>query len=150
MVFRNDEGVSPVIGVILMVAITVVLAVALWVMVSGFTGGTESTISAVTIDIKDIPGALSERDVDPIVRLDLLGVQGNPLDLGDLVFSVSSDKGLWTTVAHSPGSGMWEVGSVVTLTETDPVQVNSGPIYARAISLTSQSVVYLSGVVYIN
>jgi len=36
---KNKEAVSPVIGVILMVAITVVLAAVLYVWVSGFMGG---------------------------------------------------------------------------------------------------------------
>jgi flagellin-like protein len=39
-IWRNDEGVSPVIAVILMVAITVVLAAVLYVMVSGMMTGT--------------------------------------------------------------------------------------------------------------
>lgn len=45
--WRNEEGVSPVIAVILMVAITVVLAAVLYVMVSGMLGttGTTPTVS---------------------------------------------------------------------------------------------------------
>jgi flagellin-like protein len=39
-IWRNEEGVSPVIAVILMVAITVVLAAVLYVMVSGMMTGT--------------------------------------------------------------------------------------------------------------
>ena len=42
-VWRNEEGVSPVIAVILMVAITVVLAAVLYVMVSGMLGSTNTT-----------------------------------------------------------------------------------------------------------
>ncbi|UCE39695.1 MAG: type IV pilin N-terminal domain-containing protein [Thermoplasmata archaeon] len=40
---RDEEGVSPVIAVILMVAITVVLAAVLYVMVSGMMQETETT-----------------------------------------------------------------------------------------------------------
>lgn len=43
IVWRNEEGVSPVIAVILMVAITVVLAAVLYVMVSGMLGVTSTT-----------------------------------------------------------------------------------------------------------
>lgn len=43
MIWRNEEGVSPVIAVILMVAITVVLAAVLYVMVSGMLGSTNTT-----------------------------------------------------------------------------------------------------------
>ena len=39
-IWKNEEGVSPVIAVILMVAITVVLAAVLYVMVSGMMSGT--------------------------------------------------------------------------------------------------------------
>jgi flagellin-like protein len=40
---RSNEGVSPVIATILMVAITVVLAAVLYVLVSGFLTGTSAT-----------------------------------------------------------------------------------------------------------
>jgi flagellin-like protein len=43
VVWRSEEGVSPVIAVILMVAITVVLAAVLYVMVSGMLGSTNTT-----------------------------------------------------------------------------------------------------------
>jgi flagellin-like protein len=46
-IWRNEEGVSPVIAVILMVAITVVLAAVLYVMVSGMmTGSTTAPTGA--------------------------------------------------------------------------------------------------------
>ncbi|AGB04391.1 archaeal flagellin-like protein [Aciduliprofundum sp. MAR08-339] len=38
--YKKEEGVSPVIATILMVAITVVLAATVWLMVSGYMGGT--------------------------------------------------------------------------------------------------------------
>ncbi len=47
-IWRNEEGVSPVIAVILMVAITVVLAAVLYVMVSGMmTGSTTAPTGAL-------------------------------------------------------------------------------------------------------
>ncbi len=49
LLLKNDEAVSPVIAVILMVAITVVLAATVYVWVSGF-GGT-STTPAKTISL---------------------------------------------------------------------------------------------------
>ena len=39
-IYRKEEGVSPVIATILMVAITVVLAATVYIMVSGYMGGT--------------------------------------------------------------------------------------------------------------
>ncbi len=47
-VFRKEEGVSPVIATILMVAITVVLAATVYIMVSGM-GGTGEPQLAVTL-----------------------------------------------------------------------------------------------------
>ena len=43
----EDEAVSPVIAVILMVAITVVLAATVYVWVSGFSGGNDSAAKSV-------------------------------------------------------------------------------------------------------
>ena len=38
-IYKKEEGVSPVIATILMVAITVVLAATVWLLVSGYMGG---------------------------------------------------------------------------------------------------------------
>ncbi len=44
---KKEEGVSPVIATILMVAITVVLAATVWLLVSGYMGGgTETPLAA--------------------------------------------------------------------------------------------------------
>lgn len=54
---RGDEGVSPVIAVILMVAITVVLAATVYVWVSGFasedTGPEQASATAKVVDLDD-------------------------------------------------------------------------------------------------
>ncbi|MFP3318909.1 MAG: archaellin/type IV pilin N-terminal domain-containing protein [Thermoplasmata archaeon] len=42
ILYKKDKGVSPVIATILMVAITVVLASAVYLMVSGYIGGSPS------------------------------------------------------------------------------------------------------------
>jgi flagellin-like protein len=57
-IWRNEEGVSPVIAVILMVAITVVLAAVLYVMVSGMLGttGTTPTVSMAWNEDYEYPG----------------------------------------------------------------------------------------------
>ena len=46
---KNDDAVSPVIGTILMVAITVVLAAVLWLMVSGMLKTEESEKTTVNL-----------------------------------------------------------------------------------------------------
>ncbi len=57
-IWKNEEGVSPVIAVILMVAITVVLAAVLYVMVSGMLtgGGSTPNVSMNWIESDDNPG----------------------------------------------------------------------------------------------
>ncbi len=57
-IWRNEEGVSPVIAVILMVAITVVLAAVLYVMVSGMLGTTSTTpnVSMAWNEDDEVPG----------------------------------------------------------------------------------------------
>ncbi len=42
-IYKKEEGVSPVIATILMVAITVVLAATVWLLVSGYMGGGTNT-----------------------------------------------------------------------------------------------------------
>jgi len=52
---KNKAGVSPIIAIILMVAITVVLAATIYVWVSGMGGGggTKIALSMSQIDVKD-------------------------------------------------------------------------------------------------
>jgi len=50
---KNKAGVSPIIAVILMVAITVVLAATIYVWVSGFHTGSQSENAAVTVKGED-------------------------------------------------------------------------------------------------
>jgi flagellin-like protein len=52
-IWANKEGVSPVIGVILMVAITVVLVSVLYVLVNGFAQQMNSTPRGALIFIED-------------------------------------------------------------------------------------------------
>ena len=49
---KKEEGVSPVIATILMVAITVVLAATVWLLVSGYMGGGSETPLAVSLNYK--------------------------------------------------------------------------------------------------
>jgi flagellin-like protein len=51
-IWKNKEGVSPVIATILMVAITVVLAAVLYVMVSGYMsgGGGQQVTGSINVD----------------------------------------------------------------------------------------------------
>ncbi len=62
---KKEEGVSPVIATILMVAITVVLAATVWLLVSGYTGGSSSTplTMSLTYDVQQSTGNTSVFDI---------------------------------------------------------------------------------------
>ncbi|MEK6985029.1 MAG: type IV pilin N-terminal domain-containing protein [Candidatus Thermoplasmatota archaeon] len=80
--FRNaDEAVSPVIGVILMVAITVVLAAVVFVLVSGLSGDQKDQAPSLSFSKKD--------DVD-----------GSGASF--ILTSASPDAGLWTAYTVTP------------------------------------------------
>jgi flagellin-like protein len=150
MKFREDDAVSPVIGVILMVAVTVVLAVAVFYIAGQYTQNPTQSLTAITLSIKDSPVQLNERAADPIVVVTLQAIQGTPLDLNDVYFTVSNDPVGWSTVSQSPSAGVWQVGSTVTLTETGPAQVSAGPLYIRVYSRAANAQIFESGVVYVN
>ena len=61
-IYKKEEGVSPVIATILMVAITVVLAATVWLLVSGYLGGTSqpSLTASLTYDTQNSNPAQGE------------------------------------------------------------------------------------------
>ena len=147
--FRDIRGVSPVIGVILMVLITIVLAAAVILLVMPYASPSTQSVAIASFDIKDAPGALSRTVADPIVVLTPISIQGGVLDLADLTFTVSPDRVTWVPVDHSPASGTWGIGTTVTLSETAVDQISPGPLYVRAFSEGAGSQIYESPTVYI-
>ena len=91
---QNDEAVSPVIGVILMVAITVVLAAVVFVLVSNLGEGSESA-----------PNISFNKDS---ADLTLTVVQAEDAEWGD--FDVSTDQG---DICVAPTSGQVEAGDLI-------------------------------------
>ncbi len=91
---RDDEGVSPVIAVILMVAITVVLAATVYVWVSGFSsddGGPENAqVRAVGFD-SDNNGA------SDWIRLTLVRGENAPYGDAAMTFSLTAPDNTLTT-----------------------------------------------------
>jgi flagellin-like protein len=86
----DDQGVSPVIAVILMVAITVVLAATVYVWVSGFatedTGPEQASATASGADLDD------NGDVEWI-QLTLTKGENAPYDAADVTNSTIDDSG---------------------------------------------------------
>lgn len=81
---KDDEAVSPVIAVILMVAITVVLAGVLYVWVSSFGGGGTSGVSISS----------SYTDKTHYYKLDIIKVSGGTLSIDDAKFLLVSKQGI--------------------------------------------------------
>ena len=72
---ENKKAVSPVIAVILMVAITVVLAGLLYVWVNSFSTGSEGEVAYVGFDIDDVLGGW---------EITILNVQGEDIPLNTI------------------------------------------------------------------
>ncbi len=82
-IWRNEEGVSPVIAVILMVGITVVLAAVLYVMVSGMMTSTNITPNIGMVWDKGDPGNYTGR---------VVSISGSgTLHLDDVTVAVTHD-----------------------------------------------------------
>ena len=112
---QNDEAVSPVIGVILMVAITVVLAAVVFVLVSNLGEGSEA---APNISFNKDSGALT-----------LTVIQAEDAEWGDFeiedpdadcAVEVSTNNGGSTFSAGNLGDATYavEAGDVISLDET--------------------------------
>jgi flagellin-like protein len=151
MIYREEDAVSPVIGVILMVAVTVVLAVAVFMIANQYTGMGGESQSIISIQARDAPAVLNSRTSDPIAILTLTQLRGSPYELSALTFRVSRDGVSWSPVAQNPSSGPWMAGVSVTLTELSPDQMSAGPCYVSVYSYTESgaSEIYKSGVLYI-
>ena len=119
---KNDEAVSPVIGVILMVAITVILAAVIAAFVFGMSGNINKTkVVAVTAQ---------QPDADHITVTYQGGQDDQSFDFGNVtITSASTATGCVGLTAYANSSSnsasannnilSGEVGSWVTLTGTD-------------------------------
>ncbi|MDI6856610.1 MAG: type IV pilin N-terminal domain-containing protein, partial [Candidatus Thermoplasmatota archaeon] len=111
MKIKEKEAVSPVIGVILMVAITVVLAAVLYVWVSGFMGGGAQTptISLGMVTVKrneTLPGWAN-------VSWPIAGVSRADIKWDEISLTVSLN-------------GITTVATTYKVYETDVIYVKAG------------------------
>ncbi len=94
----NDEGVSPVIAVILMVAITVVLAATVYVWVSGFatedSGPEQAAATAKGVDLS------GDGDVEWI-QITLTSGQNAPYSHDDVTYSATAPNGTSLSAADA-------------------------------------------------
>ncbi len=101
---RDDEGVSPVIAVILMVAITVVLAATVYVWVSGFasedTGPEQAAATAKGVDLS------GDGDVEWI-QVTLTSGQNAPYSWSDVTNSTTAPDGTSAEQICETAQGEW-------------------------------------------
>jgi flagellin-like protein len=89
---KDDDAVSPVIGTILMVAITVVLAAVLWLMVSGMITDTDEQKTVVNVASPNVSSFQIDPDGNP--------GSGDEYSVYDAVLNINKitpkdDKVLW-------------------------------------------------------
>ena len=115
MKIQNEEAVSPVIGVILMVAITVILAAVIAAFVFGLAG-TTSTAKNVGLTVSVLP----ETD-GSYAAITINGGTDIPT-LNDLVYSIDGGANWYDVSALSGGTssavGEFTVGRIVYTTES--------------------------------
>lgn len=135
----SDKGVSPVIAVILLVAITVVLAATVYVWVSNFsTGGNIQPFPQITA--RDAMEELTSATTDDLVTLSHRG--GDSIALSRYVVSIdgnSTDLELVTTSGATPTQ--FTVGDTLVLRE-DGANVSAGTHEVRIIDREAQVVVW--------
>ncbi|QKG93774.1 type IV pilin N-terminal domain-containing protein [Halorubrum salinarum] len=100
----DDRAVSPVIGVILMVAITVILAAVIGTFVLGLGDQLGDTAPQASFDI--------DSSNDTAVNITKTGGQAIPID--DLVISIDGTR---YDDANTSISGDWQTGVTVTYSE---------------------------------
>lgn len=127
-IWRNEEGVSPVIAVILMVAITVVLAAVLYVMVSGMMTGTTTAPTGALSFTENTPGnytggiiSLSDQTKISDASITIIDVSTSksasldPLASGTKVDTDTTNGGLEMTYVDSNNNQKIDAGDVWTI-----------------------------------
>ena len=140
-IFKNKRAVSPVVGVILMVAITIVLAATIYIWISSMSNPQATTPSI------SFRGLVKQDDNENYyVELTVISIQGNA-QWSDLKVEYDEGNGfnpayLEDSNGKSP-SGVIEAGQVVKIY---PSQNNGFPsgetVTIRIIHTPSNSVIY--------
>jgi len=130
-IWKDKTGVSPIISVILMVAITVVLAATIWAWVSGF-GGSGSEPESAAVVCKGVNGQLR------IILAE--GGEGYP-DTGyenaNIAVYVNGTKlTLTNSTAHLGLDLCWSVGeSIITNVDGAGTDLDPGEEYAVTVNI---------------
>lgn len=118
---KDKAGVSPIIAIILMVAITIVLAATIYLWVSGLGGGGAAK-TFPTIKMTDADEDLSDSTHDDdLVVLEHRG--GDTINWGDYTIKVYENGTLYRTINPS---GSFSVLDTYTITEDGTNDVTAG------------------------
>jgi flagellin-like protein len=146
VLYKKEKGVSPVIATILMVAITVVLASAVYLMVSGYIGSSPSkpvaigvvpTNTATATQFLISSGSIAISSSTPLlITLNQLSPgETTPVTIkitsatsGPISDITSSPSGV-TVNLYNPGSSSTVLGAGSTIT----ISYNNGPLPSGAI-----------------
>ena len=150
VLYKKEKGVSPVIATILMVAITVVLASAVYLMVSGYIGSspskpvaigvvptntataTQFLISSGSIAISSSTpliitlNQLSPGETDPVI-IKITSATSGPIS--DITYPPSGPSSVLNANLYNPGSSSTVLGAGSTIT----ISYNNGPLPSGAI-----------------
>ncbi|MYL69176.1 type IV pilin [Halorubrum distributum] len=107
---KDDRGVSPVIGVILMVAITVILAAVIGTFVLGLGDQLGDTAPQASFSSSDV--TVTTTGSDDTVDFTLEKTGGQDLETADLVVSVDGTRS-GTDISSSSGLDTWQTGQSI-------------------------------------
>jgi len=120
---KNDEAVSPVIGVILMVAVTVILAAVIAAFVFGMAGNLQKgkTVAITAARTSDTTGTITNMGGPDVGSLSSLTVGGDVTVATSLGTTVGSTQALSSVTSASKRvivTGTFNDGSTVVLLDT--------------------------------
>ncbi len=120
---KNDEAVSPVIGVILMVAVTVILAAVIAAFVFGMAGNLQKgkTVAITAARTGDTTGTITNMGGPDVGSLSTLTVSGDVTaasTLGTTAGSTSALNGVTSASKRVIVTGTFNDGSTVVLLDT--------------------------------
>ncbi len=116
-IFKNKRAVSPVVGVILMVAITIVLAATIYIWISSMSTP-QSTTPSISFRAQILRNNTGNNNYD--INLTVVSVQGSA-NWEDLNLTVTVNGSTWKDVQGTNwdnliGTGTVQAGQVITIT----------------------------------
>ena len=146
ILYKKEKGVSPVIATILMVAITVVLASAVYLMVSGYIGSSPSKPVAMSFQVQQlstgtqfmiVSGNISTTDSVPL-KIVLGGSVTGSVIIGTITLTdgsysvppnnINIGSGTLTVTINSVTGTYLAAGTTILFAYTPPNGTTAGPL----------------------